>query len=237
MLLIIVTYHGYEKYCNYFLEYLNYAWPNHPEIWFLTDGKNINHPNVITVESDKWLIVLYSGLKCLKDKYSNLDYAYLLLEDLIPLDKISESYLSKLERTIYKNQLNCVSFLTYNSDWEDKRVYIDNLKLYSVPQSFPFYSQLQPAIWNMEHLLSVCEYALDNSILDPWQFERIVLGDKHYVSEYPWPSVLNGLLHSGQPNWQAIRKIKTPEGEKLRNKLIKDYFLWLIKRFKSKFLG
>ena len=212
MLLIIVTYHGYEKYCNYFVEYLKYSWHNHPEIWFLTDGKTINHPNVITVESNEWVIILSEGLKQLKNRYSNLEYAYLVLEDLIPLWQLSHSYLSKIEKMIYTYQLNCVSFIVYSKKYlENDIVEFDDIKLYKIPSNFPYYSQLQPAIWNVEHLLSICEHAIDKGTLDPWSFEKIVLGDKHYVSEYYWPSVMHGFLHSKHPVWEAIWKIKLPK--------------------------
>ncbi|QSJ15276.1 hypothetical protein JYQ62_25965 [Nostoc sp. UHCC 0702] len=237
MILILLTYHGYEKYCNYFVEYLKYSWPNHPEIWFLTDGGNINHPNVITVKSDKWLIVLYEGLKQLTNKYNNLDYAYLVLEDLIPLKPISHSHLTKIENIIYQHQLKCVSFVVYPHKYlGDNIVRLDDINLYQVPRSFLEYSQLQPAIWHINHLLDTCQYALDKGLLDPWSFEKIVLDEEHYVSEYYWPSIFNGFLHGKHPVWKAIWQIKIPEGKQFQYQLIYDYFNWTIKRIITKFM-
>ncbi|MBD2208373.1 hypothetical protein H6G64_02160 [Calothrix sp. FACHB-156] len=237
MILIILTYHGYEKYCNYFIDYLKYSWPNHPEVWFLTDGGAINHPNVITVKSDKWLIVLYEGLKQLKNKYNDLDYTYLVLEDLLPLSPVSDSHLSKIENIIDQHQLKCVSFVVYPHKYlGNDIVTLDNIKLYQVPRSFEQYSQLQPAIWNMNHLLNICQHALDNNFLDPWSFEKIVSDEQHYVSEYYWPSVFNGFLHGKHPVWEAIWKVKTPEAKQFRNQLIKDYFSWIASRIRTKLL-
>lgn len=227
MILIILTFHGYEKYCNAFLEYLKYTWPNHPEIWFLTDGKTIGYPNVISIDSDQWLIVLHEGLKQIKNIYPQLDYAYLVLEDLIPLVKVSNSHLAKVESIITKHQLDCVSFVVYDHKYlGNDMMEIDGISFYRLPPDFPFYSQLQPAIWKVEYLQEICQHAYEQKTLDPWSFEKIFLGKQHYVSEYSWPSVMHGFLHAKHPVWEAIWKIKTPEGTKFRNNLIREYISW-----------
>ncbi|WP_334860276.1 hypothetical protein [Nostoc sp.] len=105
-------------------------------------------------------------------------------------------------------------------------VEIDGINFYQLPTNFPFYSQLQPAIWNVEYLINIRQHAYEQNTLEPWSFEKITLRKQHYVSEYSWPSVMHGFLHDKHPVWESIWKIKTPEGAKFRNSLIREYMSW-----------
>jgi hypothetical protein len=226
MQIVIPTYSKNEKYCNLVVDFLNSVWVNHPEVWFLTDGTAINSSNVIRIESDNWIEILYYGLIELKNRYNSLEYIYLILEDLIPLWELSHIELLNIERIARHHKLKCVSFTTYDGDWGSHNlVEIEGINLYKVPTSFSFYSQLQPAIWELDHLINTCKFALDNKKLDPWSFEYIVLNEQHYVAEYPWTSIMNGFLVSGRVNLEAIWKIQLPEGKALRKQLLKDYLL------------
>lgn len=224
MIILIPTHYKNEKYCNLLLDMLDVNWPNHPELWFLTDGENINYPNVIKVDNKNWLIVLYKGLKFLINKYPDLDYIYLVLEDLIPLWSLSVQELTKIENVVINNKLKNVSFITYPAYWgQENEVKLDGITLYKIPEGFDFYSQLQPAIWEVDHLMKICEYALENNLLDAWSFEWIKSEEQHYVSSYQWPTVFNGFLVRGRVNLPAINKIKSPEGKKLKNQLLKSF--------------
>jgi hypothetical protein len=168
--------------------------------------------------------ILTQGLRHLKKAFPEIGYVYLILEDLYPLWPCSVENLSEIQETVLKDQINCVSFVTYDFDRSKlEEVQIGNHVLYKTPKAFRYYNQLQPSIWKFNHLLETCEYALRNSIYDCWSFERIVTDDR-YITDCPWPNVLNGLLtRGGRVNLNAIKKIKEPEGAKLKRMLIRNY--------------
>lgn len=147
-ILVTPTHYRNEKYCDLLVELVKHMWPHHPEIWFLTDtrgGQGIRYANKIKIESDQWVAVLIAGLKRLKDKYPGLEYIYLVLEDLYPLWRCSDSDLIEIQKVAVKNQMGCVFFTTFDFNW-DLRVEVDGRSFYKIPADFPFYSQLQPAI-------------------------------------------------------------------------------------------
>lgn len=74
-----------------------------------------------------------------------------------------------------------------------------------VPEDFFRYYQCQPALWDLDYLLAICDRALTLGIRDPWSFEALVplAPPPHYISELSWPTVHHGFLASGKVNPEA----------------------------------
>lgn len=129
---------------------------------------------------------------------------------------------------------------TYNHHW--KRIeehFINDKKFYLIPKGIIPSSQLQPTIWQVDHLLDTIDYAINSKKLNPWDFESIRIVDEHYISDYGWPNVLDGFFIRDKINIDILSIIKLPEGRKLKNKLIYEYnfrneFTSLLKRIPSK---
>ena len=221
--IVTPTYWRYEKYCDVALALMDSMWPGHPRVWFIADGQGIKYDKKICIDSTSWTVRLKKGLERLKELYPEIEYLYLIIEDLYPLWPCSVKQILEIQKLVLNNKMNYVSFPTY--DWGGKEtVEIDGITLYKmILKSHPYYSQLQPAIWKFSHLMETCDYALKNDIQDCWSFEFIAISDDHYVARYQWPSIISGFLICDGVNWRAIGKIKSKEGARLRQMLIRNY--------------
>ena len=224
--IITPTYHRYEKYCDTLIDLMDKLWRKHPIIWLITDsGRKIKYPYKICINSGSWVFRLCEGIKYLKKIYSDLEYLYLIIEDLYPLWNCDENFIKKIEQKTIENKINYVAFLTY--ELEQNTVKCEEPLFYKISYDFPYYSQIQPALWRYTHLLETCEYALKNNIHDCWGFEHIHLEVEHYFSNYRWPSILDGFLRVNKVNPCVLKFIKLPEGKKLKMILLRDYLLYL----------
>lgn len=224
-LVVTPVYSRTERYCGPLMELVDKTWPGHPDIWFVTDGNGVKNFNCIKVKSTCWVESLRDGLLELRKRFPDLQYVYLVLEDFYPLWAFDTMELSKVQKAVVKHQLKHVTLPTYEYLESTEKRRFDDVELYPVPSSFTFYSQLQPAIWNFNHLLSTCEEALNNKIHNAWAFERIVGQETHYVSLCRWPSVLNGFMEQRRINRKAFSRISFPEGRALKTMLVRDYLL------------
>jgi len=224
MIILSPTYSKNEKYCDILISLLDNYWPNHPKLYFVTDsGDNIKYENKIITENTKWVEMLYESLITLKQIESSCDYIFLILEDLFPIWDMDYNDLNKYLEISKKSNLNYVSFLTFDADWgKDNYRQFFGKDFYFIHNNFNYHSQLQPALWKYDHLIKTLEYALENKINDPWKFEFIKFSDDHYVADFRWPNILNGLLVGNLINYEALEKIQLPEGRKLKNSLIID---------------
>jgi len=225
MIILSPTYHRNEHYCDIVIDLLDCFWQDHPEAWFLTDsGEKIEYEKVIKHDEDNWVLLLKYGVEFIKSNFKDNNYVFLLLEDLYPLRPCDVNELRIIENVVVQNRLLNVAFNTYNHHWKqgDER-YFNDKKLYLIPKGIIPSSQLQPAIWHIDHLLDTIDFAINSKIFNPWDFESIRISDKHYVADYLWPNVLDGFFVRNKINIGAALKIQMPEGRKLRNKLLFEF--------------
>lgn len=164
---------------------------------------------------------MHDGLQQLKAVFPGLAEVFLLLEDAYPLWPCEVGRIIDAEKAMAAGSLNCVVFTPFVWGPPERRISTDKGELYEVPKTFLYYSQLQPSLWKLDHLIQTCQIARQRAISDCWRFEQIVT-DGHYVSDYRWPTIMDGLFRGGYINIAALKKIKMSEGLRLKRKLVRQ---------------
>jgi hypothetical protein len=231
-LIITPTYSRNERYCDTLVRLMDRMWPGHPEIWFLTDGNTIAHKNTIRFPGASWTQILHGGLNQIRSRFPDLEDVYLILEDLYPLWECQGETLARIHQAARKTAFGAVLFFTHECQplaggerAIDGELRTDGVRFERLSLRYSHYSSLQPALWNLEHLMSVTEYALRNNLHDPWHFECINMGGRiHYMSEYHWPCIFGGLFTEGRVNLKAVRQLKNREFSGFKRSLLIEYF-------------
>jgi hypothetical protein len=163
----------------------------------------------------------------------------LLLEDLFPLRVIQEDEIYAQVEMMNATGIKFVSFRTYEFGDIKYDTQISNRNYYTFNEEFKYYCQLQPAIWNLEYLISILEKLVSENITDPWSFEFHRTEEIHFMSEYKWPNVLGGFFEFGYVNRKSIIPILKSDIS-FGLLLWKDYVLsrprYIEYRIKRKFL-
>jgi hypothetical protein len=223
-LILTPTYTRYERYCDTLVRLMDRMWPQHPEIWFLTDGNGISYKNTIQIPNGNWTQVLNGGLKRIRSVYPDLQYAYLILEDLYPLWECDADTLAQNYGASWKAGLDLVLFYPPGRSPDiDGEVDVRGVQFETLASDFRYYTSLQPALWKFDYLMDVSEHALNRGVKTPWQFEFINLGRRHYKSSYDWPCAFSGLFHEGRVNLEAVRQLNIREFSGLRRRLMAEY--------------
>lgn len=251
--IVTTTFSKREKYCDKLSPVLNAFWPGHPEVHFLTDRGKINHDNVIVLDSESWTRILLEGLKKLRLNYPSVRIIFLMIEDHYPLRSCDVRQLQKVFEAVLNHHLKCVVFPTYPWPWSRTSdivlpgnkvmcwpkidtVRFDDCLMARIPPNFFRYNQIQPAFWDIDYLIYLCDDALSRHVHDAWSFEALDVPKKeqHYVSAYQWPSVPNGFLQKGRVRKEAIEYIQVPLANEFRSFLRKEYFFQQIFLFPGK---
>jgi hypothetical protein len=230
-LIITPTYSRNERYCDTLVRLMDRMWPGHPEIWFLTDGDGITHKNTLRFPGANWTQILHRGLAQIHSMFLDLEDVYLILEDLYPLWECQGETLAHIQQAAKRSDFGVVLFFAHQcqpfAEGEraiDGALTIDGVRLERLSPRYVYYSSLQPALWDLEHLMSVTDYALRNNVHDPWGFEFINLGGPaHYMSEYHWPCIFGGLFTEGRVNLRAVRHLSGGEFAGFRRSLFIEY--------------
>jgi hypothetical protein len=229
------------------VETLRSAWRNHPPIYVALPGPGSApaDDHVIVCHRTGWVNMLRESLVHIKQREGGIRYLFSMIDDHCPLRMCDQRRLEQIIRTAIAQEMKCVVFATYEWPWtitaENSLDDLGRTKTWStidvletnrcrfarVPKAFFRYNQCQPAIWEMDYYLSVCNRMLDLGIDDPWEFESMLLPDQpqHYVSEYAWPSVQHGFMEKGRINAEAIHFVRgdSPSMKNLRMFLVQEY--------------
>jgi hypothetical protein len=123
------------------------------------------------------------------------------------------------------SEVSCRERLLTDKQATDGEVAVDGIELRWFSGSFPYYSSLQPGLWDLDRLFAVADYAIKNIVHDPWQFEFINLsGAVHYLSAYHWTCVFNRSFYEGHVSIKAVRHLKAPEFSRFRRSLLLNIF-------------
>ena len=223
-LIITPTYSRNERYCDTLVRLMDHMWPEHPEIWFLTDGNTIAHENTIQFPGANWIQILHGGVSQLRSRYPDARHVYLILEDLYPVWECREETLSQIHRAALEASLNVVFFFAYQCQPPvEGAVAAGGVTFHEMSREFQYYTSLQPALWNLDYLLTVCEHALQAGLETAWEFEWINLGRRHHVAEYHWPCIFNGLFTQGRVNLEAVRQLKAKPFSGFKRQLLMEF--------------
>lgn len=165
----------------------------------------------------------------------------LLLEDLLPLKCISEDEIYPHISTMNSTGIKYLSFRTYEFGDLNYNHVIGDLNYFIFSDSFKFYCQLQPTIWNVDYLISVLEDLKSKNQTDPWSFEFYRTNETHIMSEMKWPNILGGFFEFGYVNRKAlipVLKCDLAFGLLLFSDFVRSrpkYFLYRFRRLLKKF--
>jgi hypothetical protein len=229
------------------VETLRSAWRNHPPIYVALPGASSASADghVIACSRTGWVSMLRESLVHIKQRETGIRYLFSMIDDHCPLRICDQRRLEQIIRTAIAEEMKCVVFATYEWPWTiTAENSVDELgrtktwrtidvlesnrcRFARVPKAFFRYNQCQPALWETDYYLSVCNRMLELGIDDPWEFESMLLPGQpqHYVSEYAWPSVQHGFMAKGRINAEAIHFVRGDSlpMKTLRKVLVQEY--------------
>jgi hypothetical protein len=234
---------GREYYCPILAEQMHRMWPGHPPLYYaLPAGRTAPYENVIQTDAVAWTSVLLRGLEHLRDRLK-ATHVFMLLEDHVALWPCDAEYLAEMFDLVVAEDLACVFFVKNRWPWNDTNyrlepggrirgwrkidvVTIRGHRLARMPHDYLFYNQCQPAIWKLDYYIGIVRDAVRRGIEDPWAFERHFLPNQpqHYVADYRWPSRMSGYRREGKIYLRALYSMKMPEGQELREEILKEAF-------------
>jgi hypothetical protein len=225
-LILAPTFFRYEHYIDALAEILDEKWPGHPLVYFFSDNsapQKVLYKNLIRAERAEWPMVVYNGCVEVKKLFPNVKNIFMLNEEAFPLRSVDSEKLRSVLDVCISQSLPYVYFPCYEHSWSFSTS-IGNELFCITPKDYQYYTQLGPAIWDIDHLIKTCAFAIHNNILSPWKVEGIVTEEQHYISTYMWPTVADGLFKDGFVNTNAL-KLLGNEPSLLKRMLVKDYLM------------
>jgi hypothetical protein len=229
LIVVVPTFHKRVKYISHIEDALTLNFnPPVPRAYISDiDIKTIQSP-VFVSEKKEWVEILLDGLEGLEKQFK-YDYVFILLEDLFPFTKVPVSVIEDHLSLMKERDFKCITFSTYPREWMEESFThydVNGKNFYKIPQSFRFYSQLQPGIWNKAYLKSILTGLINDKKFSPWEFEYVVTPEIHLMSDYIWPNVLGGFIESGKVNKLAIDRMRENKDlNPLSRLLTKEYYL------------
>ncbi|MBK8725006.1 MAG: hypothetical protein IPL96_02835 [Holophagaceae bacterium] len=238
---------GLASKCELIADALGEAWPGHPPILLaLPPGSaEFQDRETIHCRDAGWVSMLRESLLYMKTRHPAVTHLLSLIDDHCPLRPCDGDRLASAIRSAVAEDMKCVAFVTYEWPWSRTAVnsvdergrrvtwtkvdirQVGGLKFARVPSDFFRYNQCQPALWDLDYCLSLCEQALALGIDDPWTFESHLFPGQpqHYVSDYRWPTVHHGFMATGQVNAEAVLYARgsTPAAHALGRALVEQF--------------
>jgi hypothetical protein len=232
--IITPTCRKYERFCAAGATLLDQYWPGHPPQWIINDG-DWKTPTTVTTQGN-WVRMLAEGLADIRQRAGQPEFVLLVLEDLLPLGAVDVEAIQNALALAQKHGLNQIVFPTYQVRWQgvgegrfavfkghrftEAPEVFDGVTLHRMNPRLRWYSQTQPAIWRLSHLIELVDQALAQGHECAWGFEFCRNEAVHYLSEYRWPTVWNGWFAEGKINpWVMPLVLKTGDTE-LRHLLV-----------------
>jgi len=223
-LVLAPTFFRYEHYIDALMDLLDLTWPGHPEVYFFSDKtapRKVAYRKIIRSQRSEWPHVVYNGCVEIKQRYPHIRKILMLNEEAFPLTPVNTNKIRKILDICIQEKLDYAYFPPYEHTWTfDHKIGGEAFCI--TPSYYPYYTQLGPAFWDIDHLVNTCRYAIDNNILSPWKVEGIVTGSTHYITDYNWPTVADGLFKDGFVNLNALKIVSTRK-VKIKQVLLKDY--------------
>ncbi|GGE44392.1 hypothetical protein EV200_101231 [Pedobacter psychrotolerans] len=251
--ILVPTFHKMESLLTFSLELLSYTWPNHGNIYIISDrnrkSQNLDAfaTKIYRFPSDySWVKILHEGVLSFQKNNPTIEHVYLILDDLLPLTKIDEQRINKIEFAFQAENWKYLYFPHYDNVC-NYNLNIDSELFSKTERDYKYFTQIGAGLINVVYLIELCQLATDMLINSPWQFEFLKPQSEHIIAKYRWPSVRDGYSKSKFINPQAIKALNYPEGVFFRKKLqrtlvnqipkkILAFLNQKIKNFKHKYL-
>ncbi|WP_197285532.1 hypothetical protein [Pedobacter sp. R20-19] len=235
------------------IELLSYTWPNHGNIYIISDDKlQSKKINAFAKEIYRfpahysWIKILHEGILSFKKNNPEIDYVYLILDDLLPLTKIDEQKIKKIEMAFLMEKWKYLYFPHYDNEY-DYNLKINSELFRKTERDYKYFTQIGAGLINVSYLIKLCQLASEAKINSPWQFEFLKPQSEHIIAKYRWPSVRDGYSKSRFINPQAIEILNYQEAiffrKRLQCTLVKQipkrslaFLIQKIKNFKHKYL-
>jgi hypothetical protein len=137
-------------------------WPDHPQLYILTDGE-LDGDEVIRTEEREFVAALQDGVAEIRRRQQQVRYIYLLLEDLAPLAPVDDDRLRRVE-----NAMKAGNGAYFYMPWAGAhRHHVAKaetgllgeagagLGIHDVGEAYPFYYSCVVAFWRVDYFLAV----------------------------------------------------------------------------------
>lgn len=223
--ILIPTYHRMEELLASSIELLEYTWPDHGEIYIISDDKRKNASlDVLTNNIFRfpyyysWVKLLHEGVLLFQKNNPSTEYVYLILDDLLPLTKIDQQKINNIELAFQLQKWKYLYFPHYDNEY-NYSLNINSELFSKTEKDYKYFSQIGAGLINVAHLIELCQLATKLGISSPWQFEFLKPNSEHIITRYRWPSVRDGYSKSKFVNPNAIKVLNYPQAKSFRKKL------------------
>ena len=172
---------------EHFLAAFAKYWPNCPYRIFFGVNSIKTHVDRISAislpsNSGNWKTESIQQLNYIKKNYGHIKYLLVFLDDFIINKYISNSEIDCAIRVASKNKLKYLRFRSLDEClvgrlWYKIKVAICKCQYFEIRRSHPYYSSLQVALWDIEHISNML-----NSTSDIWEFEKLRIFDVNHFS-------------------------------------------------------
>jgi len=242
--MIMTTCRKYGHYIDQCVALIDYYWPEHPEIWVISDADNFVYKNSVIIDSEDWVLGMKESMRSLMERniLDANDYVMFLCEDHVPIRKVPVNALKMLFEYSFSNRLD---FLAFTGHGQGEKVYEKNgVGIYKIREDSYYYTDMHPAIWRVGHFFDILSIAYAEKRSSIWSLESAKkpgvthhtackIGEANIYSSGPlyflWPCTFGGFLNRGFVRKNALIQMTEPAHRQLRKLLLRDFIFRLPK--------
>ncbi|SLN57721.1 hypothetical protein [Ruegeria meonggei] len=226
--LLVVTEAETEAYIPEIRENLDLLWPGHPDCVVATDGA-LKDDATLTFQNVTFLQKLDKAVRRIQKDRPETRHIFLMRDVFCPLGPVDTRMLETAMGEVQAQDLEFVlfqwpgNFESYLDSDVAPPVVADGVDLQAMQQNRDGINSLAPAIWDINHLLSVIDAKMGAWIHDADRFPNPVpVAAVHYMQQDGWPTLYGGFLIDGVANPKAITRSYFPASP-LASKLRVEY--------------
>ena len=108
---VLSTYSKNAPYIPYCIDAFNMMWPEHPELYVITDGDHIDFERVLLAPYTTWVETTKAGLSQLIEQgLKPSDYILFVIEDHCPLAPVHHEDLLAIMQWVVEHDIHFLSF-------------------------------------------------------------------------------------------------------------------------------
>ena len=195
--------------------------------------------NVVTADVSGWRNELLDQIKSIPD---DITHIILFLDDFVILSEADSSSINKFVKKCVQSKYKYSRFIPISRSFvADVMQFVLNfirsdLLIEKVPMNMPYYSSLQVALWERDHLISMLK--MNGSI---WDFEHQKINDSHHYAVVHKIIDYRHVVEKGKWVYDVddiYLKIGIPFNKGYRGSVgYLSYLMMIINRYKFKIVG